>query len=209
MIKPLIDTSWDITLGGISIIEVFSTIFLFYAYVFIKRNSLFSIIPNFLIVLWYLAHMGIVISLFLDPVNGLKSLLKMLYFPISLVLLPYFLLFSASKQGEKTLKFLIYGAVFSSLISIFQFVGIIPYEYEHTSKGLQRANGFYHDMVTSRMYVIQGLLALAYIQLSGRYILRSRISWTFLFIFVLAGYSLFSKALIGIFVVGIFLLILT
>jgi hypothetical protein len=209
LIKPLIDTSWDIGIGPVRIIEIFTFVFLFGALSFIKKHHLKHLGNNTFKFLWYLAHLGVIWLLFANLMDGFKAALKVLYFPVSLVLLPYFLLFSENKIQKRMLRFLIIGAIFSSLISIFQFIGVIPYEYAHASKGLQRANGFYHDMVTSRMYVMQGLITLAYIKLSPRFHLPAWLTWLLLLMFVFSGYTLFSKALLGIFAMGLVLIILT
>jgi hypothetical protein len=209
LIKPLIDTSWDISIGPISIIEIFSVIFLFAAFSLIRKLQLKQLGNSAFTALWYLAHIGVLWSFLNQPMEGTKSLLKLLYFPISLVILPYLLLYSETVNQKRTLQYLVIGALFSSVISIFQFIGIIPYEYAHMSKGLQRANGFYHDMVTSRMYIMQGLVTLAYIKLSPRMEIPAWLTWALLLTFVFSGYTLFSKALLGIFAAGFVLVILT
>lgn len=209
LIKPVVDTSWDVGLAGFSVIELYSIIFLFVSFrLVLKKRS----IPGTrgITLLWLVAHLGVLFQLVLEPIGGVTSLLKTLYFPISVFIIPYFLIYSSPALQKSLLRVLIIGALFSSAISILQFLGIIPYEYDHMSKGLQRANGFYHDMVTSRMYVLQGLLTLGYIRFSNRFTLKSWLSWTLLILFLFSSFTLFSKALIGIIVLGaIFLLIFT
>ena len=73
---------------------------------------------------------------------------------------------------------------------------------------MQRANGFYHDMVTSRMYVLQGLLTLSYVKFSNRFSIKPLLSWLFVIIFLVSSFTLFSKALIGIVLLGGVLLVL-
>lgn len=208
LIKPLIDTSWDVKFAGLSIIEMFSILFLLISFQFALNRNLFRLIPKNLLLFWTLAHLGVLMSIFYDPLEGIKSLMKFLYMPLGFMIIPYFLI-SKSLLKKKLLKYLIYGSLFSSLISVLQFVGIIPYEFEHTSKGLQRANGFYHDMVTSRIYVLQGLLTLAYILHSKEYKLKNIYLYLSLGIFMLASYAMFSKAMIGILAFGAVLLFLT
>lgn len=207
LIKPLIDTSWDIKIAGLSLIEIFSVIFIFYAYYFAIKNKLFKGIKSYYVVLWFLAHIGIVFSFLYSPIDGLTSLMKCLYFPIALVLLPYFV--SQKDSSHKVLQYLIIGALFSSLISVFQLLGIIPYEYEHASKGLQRANGFYHDMVTSRIYVIQGMLTIAFCLHNKIFIFDKKVLYGVVVILLIASYALFSKAMIITLILGFVLLIFT
>lgn len=208
LIKPLIDTSWDINMIGFSVIEIFSIIFLFIAFIYSFKKNLFRNAPRGLIILWVIAHLGVLFYFFEEPINSLKSTLKLLYLPIAFIIIPYLLL-SNNNSSSKLLKYLLYGALFSSLISILQFIGIIPYEYDHMSKGLQRANGFYHDMVTSRIYVLQGFIVLAYILHSKKYRVNKYLIWALLGIFLVSAYTLFSKALIGIVVIGAVLLLFT
>jgi O-antigen ligase len=208
LIKSLVDTSWDVNVFGLSIIDIHSIVFLFYGYSLIIKKNLFYIMDNSLLQFWVIAHIGILIGIFINQKDGFEAFARMLYFPLGMVLFPYFLLDCEEKEGVKLIKFLIYAALFSSLISILQFVGVIPHEFLHMSKGLVRSNGFYHDMVTSRIYVIQGLMALIYINFSGRFKIQILLNLVLLFIFIFAGYVLFSKALIGIFVVGAFLLLI-
>lgn len=209
LIKPVVDTSWDINFSGVSIIELYSVLFLVISFkLLLKKGSITY--TRGLTLLWFLAHLGVVFQLVLEPINGLTSLLKMFYFPISVFILPYFLIYSNTNYQKLLLRALLLGALFSSAISILQYIGIIPYEYDHMSKGLQRANGFYHDMVTSRMYVLQGLITLAYIKFSPRLTIKTWLSWTLLLLFLFSSFTLFSKALIGILVLGaLFLLIFT
>jgi O-antigen ligase len=77
------------------------------------------------------------------------------------------------------------------------------------TKGLQRSNGFYHDMVTSRINIMQGLLGLVYLKVTNILNVKPWVIWALLLIFVFSGYTLFSKALIGICLVGLILLITT
>lgn len=209
LIKPLVDTSWDISFSGVSIIELYSVIFLVICFRLLFQ---IGINPNYkgLVILWFVAHLGVVFQLTTEPIEGIKSLLKVLYFPLSVFILPYFLIYSEHHYHKLIIKALLIGALFSSVISILQFIGIIPYEFYHMSKGLQRANGFYHDMVTSRIYVFQGLLTLTYINFSNRFTIKPRTNWFLLIIFLVSSYTLFSKALIGIivFVAILFLLII-
>lgn len=209
LIKPVVDTSWDISFVGFSLIELYSLIFLIVSFKLILKKGTFSDTRG-LTLLWLIAHLGIIFQLVMEPINGITSLLKALYFPLSVFLIPYFLINDNSSYQKSLLRALIIGALFSSIISILQFLGIIPYEFDHMSKGLQRANGFYHDMVTSRMYVLQGILALAYTKFSPRFTLKPWLSWTLLLLFLFSSFTLFSKALIGILVLGaVFLLIFT
>ena len=207
-IKALVDTAWDLKFLGFSLIDMHSIVFLLFGYSLIIRRNLFLLMDKKLTHLWVIAHLGIFIGIIINQNDGFEALARMLYFPLGLVLIPYFLLYCEEEIAEKLIKFLIYSALFSGLISIFQFVGVIHYEFLHVSKGLVRSNGFYHDMVTSRMYVVQGLIALSYIKLSGRYQISKILFWLCLVIFLVAGYVLFSKALIGIFVAGAFLLLI-
>ncbi len=210
LIKPLIDTAWDVKFIGFSLIDLHSILFVVLGYQIIFKNNLFSIMDKSLTILWVIAHLGVFIILLSKPVDGIESIARMLYFPLGLVLIPYFLLFCDDEMSGKLLKYLIYGAMFSSMTSILQFIGVIPHEFVHASKGLIRSNGFYHDMVTSRIYVMQGLITLAYIRFSGRFEIKSWMSWVFVGVFVLSGYALFSKALIGIFAfAGILMLFFT
>lgn len=208
LIKALVDTGWDQKYLGLSLIDIHSVVFLLYGYSLIIRRNLLLLMDKKLTHLWVIAHLGILIGIIINQNNGFEALARMLYFPLGLVLIPYFLLYCEKEMAARLIKFLIYAALFSGLISILQFIGVISYEFLHASKGLVRSNGFYHDMVTSRMYAVQGLIALSYIKLSGRYQISSLLFWLLLCIFVLAGYVLFSKALIGIFIAGAFLLLI-
>lgn len=208
LIKALVDTAWDQKYLGLSLIDIHSVVFLLYGYSLIIRRNLFLLMDKKLTHLWVIAHLGILIGLIINQNDGFEALARMLYFPLGLVLIPYFLLYCEEEIAETLIKFLLYASLFSSLISVFQFIGIIPYEFLHVSKGLVRSNGFYHDMVTSRMYVVQGLLALSYIKLSSRFEISKILFWSFLLIFIVSGYTLFSKALIGIFIAGAFLLLI-
>lgn len=208
LIKSLVDTSWDVNIFGLSIIDIHSIVFLFYGYSMIFKKNLFYIMDNSLLQFWVIAHIGILIGIFINQKDGFEALARMLYFPLGMVLVPYILLDCEDKEGRKLIVFLIYAALFSSLISILQFVGVIPYEFLHISKGLVRSNGFYHDMVTSRIYVIQGIIALIYINFSGRFKISNWLSLILYFIFIFAGYVLFSKALIGIFIAAALLLLI-
>ena len=207
LIKPLIDTSWDISLNGFSVIEFFSIIFLFLAFNLSIKKNLFRFVPKSILILWILAHFGILFS-FTDPVDSMKSLLKCLYLPLAFCIIPY-LLTSYNNNSVKLLKYLIIGACFSSIISILQFIGIIGYEFEHLSKGLQRSNGFYHDMVTSRIYVLQGLVTLTYIAHSKIFNLKKIFFWGLICVFMFSSYTLFSKAMIGLLIVTIPILLIT
>lgn len=207
-IKALVDTAWDQKYFGLSLIDIHSVVFLFYGYSLIFRQNLLLLMDKKLTHLWVFAHLGIFIGIIINQNDGFEALARMLYFPLGLVLIPYYLLYCEEEMAERLIKFLLYSAIFSGLISIFQFIGIIPYEFLHTSKGLVRSNGFYHDMVTSRMYVVQGLMALSYIKLSSRLEISKILFWLFLLIFIVSGYTLFSKALIGIFTAGAFLLLI-
>jgi hypothetical protein len=209
LIKPLIDTSWDVNLGGIRIIESFTAMFLIFAIIYCFRNRNHILNDKLLTLFWILAHLGIVFQFFISPADAIKSFMKMLYLPLSIILLPYLLLKTDFNVRIKLVKYIIFGSLFSALISIFQFIGLIPYEYDHMSKGLQRSNGFYHDMVTSRIYIMQGLITLAFVKISGVINLKSFISWILLLIFIFSGYTLFSKALIGMFLIGFILIIFT
>lgn len=208
LIKSLVDTSWDVNLFGLSVIDIHSIVFLLYGYSFIIKKNLFYIMDFSLLQFWIISHIGILIGIFINQKDGFEALARMLYFPLGLVIIPYFLLDSEEKEGNKLIYFLIYAALFSSLISILQFVGVIPYEFLHMSKGLVRSNGFYHDMVTSRIYITQGLIALAYINFSGRFKFSKWLLLTLVALFIFSGYTLFSKALIGIFISGAFLLLI-
>ena len=208
LIKALVDTAWDQKYLGLSLIDIHSVVFLLYGYSLIIRRNLFLLMDKKLTHLWVIAHLGILIGLIINQNDGFEALARMLYFPLGLVLIPYFLLYCDEEIAETLIKFLLYASLFSSLISVFQFIGIIPYEFLHASKGLVRSNGFYHDMVTSRMYVVQGLLALSYIKLSSRFEISKILFWSFLLIFIVSGYTLFSKALIGIFIAAAFLLLI-
>lgn len=210
LIKPLIDTAWDVKFIGFSLIDLHSILFVVLGYQLIFKNNLFTIMDKTLTILWVISHLGVFIILLSKPVDGIESIARMLYFPLGLVLIPYYLVYCDDELSEKLLKYLIYGALFSSMTSILQFVGVIPHEFVHASKGLIRSNGFYHDMVTSRIYVMQGLITLAYIRFSGRFEIKSWLSWVFVGVFVMSGYTLFSKALIGIFAfAGILMLFFT
>jgi hypothetical protein len=202
-----VDTSWDIGLGGLSMIELYSVLFLFVSFKLLFQKG---INPNYkgLVFLWFIANLGVIFQFMTDPFEGLKSILKILYFPLSVFIIPYFLIYAGQHYQKLIIKALLIGALFSSTISILQFFGVIPYEYDHLSKGLQRANGFYHDMVTSRMYVLQGLLTLSYVKFSNRFSIKPLLSWLFVIIFLVSSFTLFSKALIGIVLLGGVLLVL-
>jgi hypothetical protein len=209
LIKPLIDTSWDINFGGLRVIEAFTALFLIFAIIYCFRNRDKILNDKLLTLFWIIAHLGIVFQFVISPMDAIKSLMKMLYLPLSIVLLPYLLLKTDYSVRVKLIKYIIFGSLFSALISVFQFIGLIPYEYAHMSKGLQRSNGFYHDMVTSRIYIMQGLLALAFVKITEVVKFKPFISWLILLVFVFSGYTLFSKALIGMFLIGLLLIIFT
>ena len=209
LIKPIIDTSWDVSFGGIRVVEAFTVLYLIFALQYCYKNKLFALNDKMLTLFWVIAHFGIIFQFLQSPPEAIKSIMKMVYLPISFVLLPYLLLYSEVETQKKVIKYVLIGALFSALISIFQFIGFIPYEFEHMTKGLQRSNGFYHDMVTSRINIMQGLLGLVYLKVTNILNVKPWVIWALLLIFVFSGYTLFSKALIGMFLVGLILLITT
>lgn len=209
LIKSLVDTSWDVNLFGLSVIDIHSIVFLFFGYSLIIRKNLFYLMDFSLFQFWIIAHLGILIGIFINQKDGFEAFARMLYLPLGMVLIPYFLLeIEERKNGNKLILFLIYSSLFSSIISILQFVGVIPYDIVHMSKGLVRSDGFYHDMVTSRIYVMQGLIALAYIYFSSCLKISRWLLLILVLLLIFSGYILFSKALIGIFIVGAFLLLI-
>lgn len=209
LIKSLIDGAWDVKFAGFSLIDLHSIIFILFSLQLIFKNNLIALIDTKLNVLWIVAHIGILMLSISNPMGGIDAFARMLFFPISLALVPYFLFYCGEDVATRLIKYMIYASLLSGITSILQFVGVIPHEFEHLTKGLSRSNGFFHDMVTSRIYVMQGLIVLAYIRFSERYSLSSFKSWVLLSIFVVAGYTLYSKALIGIFAFAGILLIFT
>jgi O-antigen ligase len=209
LIKSLIDGAWDVKFAGFSLIDLHSVIFILYSLQLIYKNNLFHLIDKQFNLLWLLSHLGVFFLFVTNPLSGIDGFARLLFFPISLILIPYFILYCEEETSTKLLKYMIYASLFSSIISVLQFIGLIPHEFEHMTKGLSRSNGFFHDMVTSRIYVMQGLIVLSYIKFSGKYEINSFLSYLLLILFAVAGYALFSKALIGIFILGGILLIFT
>jgi len=207
LIKPLIDTSWDIQLLGVSVIDVFSIAFLFFSYQFIIQFKLYKYLNKYLITTWCLAHFGLVFGLIFYPGAAVDGIIRMVFLPVAFLLLPF--LFRTANINKKLGLFLLIGALFSVSITVFQGMGIIPYETIRQSKGLARANGFYHDIVTSRVYVVQGLLALYFI--SKMKLLKIPKVWFIVLVFYIlsGGVFLYSKALMGIILSGAILYLIT
>lgn len=207
LIKPLIDTSWDLTFSGFSLIDFFSIVFLVFAYCLIIKHQLYKKINKYLTVTWFGAHFGLIFLIFSYPLEGLEGILKMFFFPIAMLLFPFYI--KEIKYRNKLFRFLLAGALFSALISVLQGFGFIPYETIRYTKELERANGFYHDIVTSRIYVVQGLLALYFIFKLKLFKLNKLVFIGLLFTLMLGGYFLYSKALLVIIFTGLALFFLT
>lgn len=206
LIKSLIDSAWDVKFAGFSLIDLHSVFFILFSLILLNKRNLYFLLNTKFVLFWILSHLGLLFALVEIPINGIDGFARMISLPISIFIIPYFLFFSEEDNAIKLLRYLIYASLFSSIISVLQHFGIIAHEFEHLTKGLSRSNGFFHDMVTSRIYVMQGLIVLAYIKLSSKYEISDFYFWLFFILFILGGYALYSKALIGIFVAGFILL---
>lgn len=202
LVKPIIDTSWDISLAGISLIEIFSVLFLIGCMMKFLPFRTKHYFEGGLSFLWLLAHIGLFSLLVINPFEAFRSVAKVLFFPVSLCFLPYYLNHKNIVLQKKLLRYLLLGSVFACGISVLQYLGLLQYEFLRYSKGLLRANGFYHDVVTGRIYMAQGLLSLAFIVYSNRFYIRKYVLYCLLFLFIFGGYTFFSKAAIVILLGG-------
>lgn len=203
LIKPIIDTAWDVNVIGFSVIEYFSLIYFIVALIIISSVSKTYRFNKKEILLWIGTNIGLYIWLLLDPLQNLSLLIKSSYYPISCFILPYYLIYSNSKKQRTLLRNLLLASLIVSLISLSQFFGLLSYDTIRLSKGLQRANGYFHDIVTVRMYIIQGLISLVYINYSNRFRLSPFYFYFILFVLVFASYTLYSKAMLAILVLGL------
>ena len=201
LIKPLIDTAWDVSLLGFSVIEIFSMIFVVAAF---QILSIWKKIGNYkvLLTLWFLAHGGLIFTIITHPLQAVNGIIKSLFFPVAIVFLKSFLDVKDKDLARRTLRYLLIGASFSSIVSISQYIGLLDIESTRITKGLVRSSGFYHDIVTGRIYMIQGLLTLSYIYFSPHFNIRRISGIALLSIFLVAGYTFYSKAAIVAVVFG-------
>lgn len=209
LIKPLIDTGWDFKIIGLSLIDFYSIFFLVISYSFVFKKRLFAPRNKSYIGLWAFAHLGLIFLFLTSPFSAFEGVMRALFFPLGLVLLPYFLGTNNHNNQSKILKYLLIGSVFAAAISILQGVGIINEVTARQTKGLERANGFYHDIVTVRIYIVQGLLAL-YFAYRTKILKLSKLTLAaLLFIFLAGGFFTYSKAFIGIIAMGVLMFLFT
>lgn len=207
LVKPLIDMGWDFNIGPFSLIDVHTIFFLLIGYLFIIRRSLFKVMNRFILITWLIAHFGLLFGFIQFPGNSFDGLARMLFLPLGLVILPYF--WFNSKTRKKLINYLLLGSLLPSLIILFQVAGFLPTETVRMTKGFVRMNGFYHDIVTSRMYILQGLLVLFVVYKLNVFKIRFSIKLIILMILLVAGFFLYSKAFVGIVLLGFGFFIIT
>ena len=207
LVKPIIDTAWDFNRGVLSMIDIHAVLFLVLGYLLIVRQNLLHKIGNPLIVAWILAHLGLIFGLIQFPSNSFDGFIRMSFLPLGFLLLPYFWFNPDTKAI--LIKILLFGGLFASSIILLQSSGLLPTETIRVTKGLVRMNGYYHDIVTSRMYILQGLLALFIVYKLNVLKISSYVQLLILAIFLVAGFFLYSKAFTGIIFIGLFLFMLT
>lgn len=206
-LKPIIDASWSIRPFGISMIMVHGVFFLVACFIFLSKNKLYLQTPKRikeLAVLYLLTHLGL-ITFGWFYAGGLSSLInfysKLAFIPISFFIIPT--IFNTPKRFKSLLIVLILAGLFPVLASALQGLGIdIGGTVSRQTKGVTRANGFYHDIVTVRMYAFQTLLAIfLYISYYRQSFLKRMGLLNLGAVSLFTLYFTYSKAVIGILLV--------
>src|SRR5690606_12313922 len=142
-----------------------------------------------------------------NPLSALESIIRLLYLPLGFFL--FWSIWQKESDRSKLVGCLLAASIFPAFIALLQGVDLIPVQSLRQTKGLTRANGFYHDVVTTRMFLVQGLIALYF-----SYRMRLLDSFRFVYpaiilIFLFAGFFIYSKAFVGILAAGavVFLLV--
>jgi len=195
---PVVDAAWSYRFGEFSIIYILDSAFIliFLLRILLKREKIYRF-PFFNLFLAYfliLVLASIYIAMNSGALTALDFFSKSLYMPLA------FYWFSTNFNDQKDLKLLVTIFILSGLFPLF--FTLLQKITGHVwviqvSRGLVRNVGLYHDIVSTRIFLMQTVLGIA---LYWHYFLKKdktikRLALAFLFSLSILGlYLLYSKA---------------
>lgn len=205
MIKPILDMSYNIGAGGLTLGRVMSAFIIvhFSVCILLNLHQWSQLKLRYLIVLLIIvSSFSYVFTGLQDIMMGVELLLRYLNFLLPFLAIPFII-----KRNESLFfKFLLIASALPILISVLQIAGIPIGHFESTIGGLVRPRGFFHDIFTNRLYFLYGMVGSSYLLIKG---LNTLTKFMATIMFLLANFCMlcmFSKS--GYIITALFVLLL-
>jgi O-antigen ligase len=160
-LSPIIASTWNYKFSGISLIDVYFLLFtmIFLVRILIRKEKIYEIPYQsfFLIYVFILVFVSIHIYLIQDIQTAVDFFAKSLYIPLCFYLC--FVHFSKREDGKALIISFILAVIFPLLFIFIQKATGYTWRY-HTTRGLLRSQGVYHDVTTARIFIIQALIGI-------------------------------------------------